>query len=57
MYISVQNQFGFIPKKARIFKGIFEGSLDIPKDVPTYYDFPYLSLILFGRSDRSAICY
>jgi len=34
--MSVQNQFGFIPKGARIFKGIFEDSLDVPKDVPTY---------------------
>jgi len=31
-----KNQFGFIPKRAKIFKGIFENVLDVPKDAPTY---------------------
>jgi len=29
-------KIGFISNRARIFKGIFEDVLDVPKDVPTY---------------------
>jgi len=29
-YISIHNQFSFIPQRARIFKGIFEDVLDVP---------------------------